>query len=200
VVAARRPAGRVASLIRALPLAVLVAILAAGCGSTKTVTVTVTKTTTKTKTVTVSRTAPQIGPPAVQWLYGHIESVARSDDGYLLSFDPAVLTSGITANAAAAAAEGTSCEPDQCAAVPNDNYTVDDGHQALVYRLPADVRGTVLTSGANLSGTQIDGDTLATIVGNGKAPGVTLFEPLDSGMWLEVRIDTIQTFHQQYHP
>ena len=144
--------------------------------------------------------APQVGPPAVQWLYGHVVSVEQSGDGYLLRFDPAVLTSGITANAAAAAAEGTSCQPDQCRPVPNDNYTVDDGHDVLVYRLPADAHGTVLTNGASLSGQRIDGRTLASIVANGKAPGITLFEPLDSGMWLEVRIDTIQTFHQQYHP
>jgi hypothetical protein len=188
VVAPRRPAGRVASLIRARLLIVLLALLAAGCGTTRTL------------TVTVTRTAPQVGPPAVQWLYGHIKSVERSDPGYLLRFDPAVLTSGITANAAAAAAEGTTCAPEQCQAVPNDNYTVDDGHQLLVFRLPANVHGTVLTQGASLAGTRIDGATLATVVDNGKAPGVTLFEPLDSGMWIEVRIDTIQSFHQQYHP
>ena len=173
-------------------------MVAAGCGSTKTVTVTVTKT--KMRTVTVTSTAPQVGPPAVQWLYGHVKSVEQTNGGYLLQFDPAVLTSGITANAAAAAAQGTSCQPDQCEAVPNDNFTLDDGHRLLVFRLPADAHGTVLTQGSNLSGTRIDGRTLATLVGNGKAPGVTLFEPLDSGLWLEVRIDTIQSFHQQYHP
>jgi hypothetical protein len=168
------------------------ALLAVACGSTR------------TTTVTVTRAASPASPPATRWLYGRIHSADRSGDHYLLRFDPAILTSGITANAAAAAAEGRACRPEACPPVPNDNYTVDDGHELLVFRLPATVHGTVLArsgqNGGPFPARRIDGRTLATLVGNGKAPGITLFEPLDSGVWLEVRIDTVVSFRQQYHP
>lgn len=193
MVAPRRAADRIGSLIRASVL-VLLALLAAGCGATRTV----------TTTITVKSAPSAAAPPAVQWLFGHPVSVEPSGSGYLLSFDPAILTSGITANAAAAAAEGTSCKPEQCPPVPNDNYAVDDAHTVLVYRLPANVHGTVLArrgqNGGPFPATRVDGRTLATLIGNGKAPGITLFEPFDSGLWLQVRIDTVAGFRQQYRP
>jgi hypothetical protein len=191
VVAARRPAGRVASPIRTLlvPLAAVAAI-AAGCGAT-------------TRTVTVG-TQAQTAPPAALWIYGHATSVERAGGRYLLRFDPAFLATGITANAAAAAAEGRTCRPAACPPVPNDNFTVDRAHENLVFVLPTTAHGTVLTrngaAGGPFPGTRIDAAQLATLVGNGKAPGLTLFEPLDSGLWLLVHGDTIRSFAQQYRP
>jgi hypothetical protein len=168
-------------------LLVLVAALATGCGSATTVTVTVTR--------------PSLEPPADQTLYGRPLSVERAARGYLLHFDPAFLTMGITANAAAAAADGEKCRPASCPPVPNDYFSVDSAHEDLVYVLPTGVDGTVLENrGKGPKATRITATQLATIVAEGKAPGITLFEPLDSGLWLDVHGDTIKSFDQQYRP
>ena len=65
---------------------VAVVVIAAGCGSTKTV----------TETVTVSSTAKTgLGPPQERVEYGHITSLVRAGDHFVLRFDPALLLSGI---------------------------------------------------------------------------------------------------------
>ncbi|HEX5449854.1 MAG TPA: hypothetical protein VFW85_07325 [Gaiellaceae bacterium] len=133
----------------------------------------------------------------VQFYYGHIVSLQRSGSEYLLRFDPALFLSGITANAAAAEDLHVACAPEKCEAVPNDNYSLDESHRAYFFRVPANVRGTVLTSGSKLSGTSISVTQLAQIVAGG---GMKLFEPLASGVWIRVHIDTVQTFAQQYRP
>lgn len=133
----------------------------------------------------------------MQSYYGHIVSLQQSGAGYLMRFDPALFLSGITANAAAAADLHVACAPEKCEPVPNDNYSLDESHRSYVFRVPANVRGTVLTRGSNLSGTSISVAQLAQIVAGG---GLKLFEPLDSGVWIRVRIDTVQAFSQQYRP
>lgn len=165
-------------------LGAAVALLAAGCGSTRTV----------TRTVTV---APPLAGSAVQDLYGHIVSLEPTKSGYLLRFDPSWWLGGITANVAAAQDEHASCAPASCAPVPNDYYVVDESHRLLTFVVPHAVRGTVLTSGSNLAGTTIGAGQLARIVAG---HGVKLFEPLESGIWIRVRIDTVLTFRQQYRP
>lgn len=114
-----------------------------------------------------------------------------------MQFNPMLLLGGITANAAAAADFHVACAPEQCEAVPNDYYAVDESSRAYWFRVPASVHGTVLTSGSNLTGTSISVAQLAQIVA-GK--GMKLFEPLDSGVWIRVHIDTVQTFSQQFRP
>ena len=165
--------------------ALITVVLAAGCGATRTV----------TRTVTVT---PSASAPADQKLYGHIVSIQPSGNGdrYLLRFDPAWFTSGITANVAQAEDQGTTCEPAACPPVPNDNYVVDESHRVLTFWLPADVHGTVLVAG--IKEVPVTAAQLADLVA-GKAP-VKLFEPLESGMWIVVRIDTVRSFAQQYKP
>jgi hypothetical protein len=124
-------------------------------------------------------------------------------DHYELRFDPASFLSGVTANVAAAQDEGTACKPRACAPVPNDNYAVDETHRVYTYLVPAGARVTVVTNRGNpaqLGATPISVAQLAQIVGNGKAPGITLFEPLDSGVWIQVRNDTARSLDQQYRP
>lgn len=159
----------------------------AGCGATKTV------------TRTVAIPSPVVSPASsgVQYYYGHIVSLQPLGSQYLMQFDPAMFLSGVTANAAAAADMQIACAPLKCEAVPNDNYVVDESNRAYVFRVPSSVRGTVLTSGSNLNGTGISVAQLAQIVA-GK--GMKLFEPLESGVWIRVRVDTVQTFTQQYRP
>jgi hypothetical protein len=167
-----------------LALTVAGAVVLAGCGSTHTV----------VRTVTV----PAPSRNVVVYV-GHVASMTRSGDGYLVRFDPQLDLTGITANVAAAEDQHVSCAPARCAAVPNDVYSVDETHRAYTFVMPASTRGTVLTSGAgSFSGTRITAAELAAIVsGHG---GTKLFEPLESGLSITVRIDTITAFAQQYRP
>lgn len=170
-------------MCRALSLALL-GLVVAGCGTTRTVTRTIT-------------TAPPLGASATQDFYGQIVSLTSTRNGYLLRFDPAWWLTGVTANVAAAADRHATCVPTSCEPVPNDYYVVDESNRTLTFVVPRGVTGRVLTSGSNLTGTRIGVGRLARIVdGN----GIKLFEPLESGVWIRVRIDTVLTFRQQYRP
>jgi hypothetical protein len=172
---------RSALLLLAVP-AVLV-----GCGTTHTVV----KTVTVTHTVTAATTD--------QRLYGHIRSMEQTAGGYFVHFDPAWLLSGITANAAEAENQGVTCAPRECEAVPNDNLVVDESGRTYVYFLPDDAHGTVLTkSPTGFKDTPVTAAQLSELVAGTSA--LELFEPLESGVWLTVRIDTIRSFAQQYQP
>jgi hypothetical protein len=130
-------------------------------------------------------------------IFGHISSLTAKGDHYELRFDPAWFTSGVTANTAAA--EDGAVEPGE--PVPNDNYSVEEGHRLLTYLVPADAEVTVLTrqgDQANFGATPITVSELAQLV-QGAEP-VVLFEPLDSGVWIRVDIDTVCRLEQQYQP
>ena len=129
--------------------------------------------------------------------FGHISSLTRKDDLYEMRFDPAWFTSGVTANVAAA--EDGVVEPGE--PVPNDNYRIEEGHRLLTYLVPADAHVTVLTmqgDPANLGATPITVAELAQLVGDQSR--VELFEPLDTGVWIHVNIDTVCALDQQYQP
>jgi hypothetical protein len=170
------------------PAVVAVACLVfvtAGCGSTKTV----------TRTVTVSQTPKTgVGPPAELVQFGHIKSLKRTGSEYLMRFDPEWFLMGVTANKAAA--EDGAVAPGE--PVPNDNYRVEEGHRLLTYRVPAEAQVSVLTTSTNLKGTPITVAQLAQIVA-GKKP-VPLFEPIATGFWIRINIDTVRSIEQQYQP
>src|SRR6266545_7570243 len=110
-----------------------------------------------------------------------------------MRFDPAWFLSGLTANVAAA--EDGAVEPGQ--PVPNDNYIVNEGHRLLMYRVAANAHVTALTKG--VAGTPITVSQLAQLV-NGKNPFPRpLFEPITTGFWILVNIDTVRSLDQQYH-
>lgn len=166
-----------------LALAFLAA--AAGCGGTKT-----------TVTVTTNATVKAgVGAPADQVLFGHIASLRLDGRTYVMRFDPALLVTGVTANVVQAEEQGVRCKPSACPPVPNDSLVVDDGHQLLTYLVPPSARVTVLTKGP--TGTRITVPKLAAIVGAG---GKGLWEGLDTGFWIRVRVDTVRSIDQQYHP
>jgi len=161
-------------------------LVLAGCGSTT------------TKTVTVVRTVPQkLGGNSDQQFFGHVKSIAQAKGGYLVSFDPSWLVTGITANVAAAEASHTACKPSACPPVPNDVYDVDESHDLLTFVLPSGTRGTVLVGGG-LNTKTIGAPELARIVSG--TSSLKLFEPLDSGLWIRVHSDTVRAFAQQYRP
>jgi hypothetical protein len=129
--------------------------------------------------------------------FGHISSLTRKGDTYELRFDPAWFTSGITANTAAA--EDGVVEPGE--PVPNDNYRIEEGHRLLTYFVSPTAKVTVLTrqgDPANFGSTPITVEQLAELA-DGQAP-VKLFEPLDTGVWIRVHVDTVCAVDQQYQP
>jgi hypothetical protein len=135
---------------------------------------------------------PPATPAGQMTLYGHIKRLSRTNSRFELGFDPAWFTSGVTASRAKLADTGSS-------EVPNDNYTVEEGHRLLTYIVPTTARITVLTNnGTGIASTRINVSELARIVNGGKHR--RLFEPLDSGIWIRVRIDTLQELDQQYKP
>lgn len=143
------------------------------------------------------RTTTVVVKPCGERTYGHIRSLRRVNGRYVLKFDPAFFTSGITANTAAA--EDGAVEPGQ--PVPNDNYVVDESKRVLQYYLSPTAHVTILANTPeNPSSTPISVSELAEIVANGKSSTHTLFEQLDSGIWIRVHNDTVCALDQQYKP
>ena len=128
-------------------------------------------------------------------IFGHISSLTQKGDQYEMRFDPAWITSGETANTAAA--EDGKVEPGK--PVPNDNYEIDEGDRLLTYLVPQDTPVTVITNdGTGIVSTPITVSELAQLV-DGEKP-VELFEPLDTGFWIRVHVDTACALDQQYKP
>ena len=136
---------------------------------------------------------PPAAPAAQMVLYGHIKKLTPTGGHYLLGFDPAWFTSGITASRAHKEDTGSS-------EVPNDNYVVEEGHRVLWYVLPSTAKITVLinTNGKGILSTPISAAELSRIVNGGQHR--KLFEPLASGIWIRIRIDTVKELDQQYAP
>jgi hypothetical protein len=154
--------------------------VAAGCGGTTTAT--------KTVTVTPAAKSNEIAQ------FGYVKSLERKGSGYEMRFDPALMLSGQTANVAAA--EDGAVPAGQ--PVPNDNYVLDEGHRLLTYEVPADAHVTALTKG--VAGSPITVAELAQLVRGENPFGKPLFEPITTGFWIRVDIDTVRSLDQQYHP
>jgi hypothetical protein len=133
--------------------------------------------------------------PCGDRIFGHISSLQRRDGKLELRFDPAWFTSGVTANTAAA--EDGAVDPGQ--PVPNDNYVVEEGHRLLTYYVGAHAHiGVLAKSKPGVQTTPITVSELERIV-NGRKHR-PLFEPLASGVWIRVHIDTVCSLDQQYRP
>jgi len=177
----------------ALLAGVVVAAVVSGCGSTKTVT----ETTTVTQTTTVSATEPSgLGAPRVRVEFGQIRSLKRAGGRYEMRFDPALILSGETANRAAA--EDGAVEPGE--PVPNDNYVVDESPRAYTYLVADDVKVTVLvrTGPEKWGPTRVQLADLVQILDG--TSDLDLFEPLDTGAWITIDVDTVRSVYQQYRP
>lgn len=135
--------------------------------------------------------------PCGDRIFEHIDELTKKGNGFEMRFDPAWFTSGVTANTAAA--EDGVVEPGE--PVPNDNYRVEEGHRLLTYLVSPTAKVTVLTrhgDPAQLGATPITVDELAQLVA-GEEP-IELFEPLDTGVWIRVDVDTVCEIQQQYQP
>jgi hypothetical protein len=171
-------------------LGLTLAVLAAGCGATRTV----------VRTVTVAPSAAtSLSRLIDQRFYGRIESLQRRGDRYELRFTPAWFLTGLTANVAQAEDQGTACAPSTCPPVANDNYVIE-GARALTFILPAGAHGTVLGTGGSsgFRSRTIGAAQLAGLVAG--TSSLKLFEPLSSGVWILVHVDTVRAFAQHYHP
>jgi hypothetical protein len=131
---------------------------------------------------------PSATPAGQVTLYGHIAALTRLGDRAELRFDPAWLTKGLTAQRASG-----------MSSVPNDSYVVEGGHRLLTYVVAPNARITVLTNpGTGPVSTPIKLGELIRIVNRGAHR--KLFEPLRSGVWIRVWVDTIRAIDQQYQP
>jgi hypothetical protein len=140
--------------------------------------------------------AAPAGPCSDVALYGHIKSLTRKGDRFELRFDAAWFLSGVTASRAKLEDTGSSD-------VPNDNYVVEEGHRLLTYLVPATADITVLSRtgelpGAGFPSTAITASQLAQLVDGQES--VKLAEPLQSGFWMHVKVDTVCSLQQQYRP
>jgi hypothetical protein len=141
------------------------------------------------------RSSDDTAAPCGDRLYGHIATMTSSGDHYVMRFDPSLLTSGETANVAAA--EDGAVDPGQ--PVPNDNYEVDEGNRLFTYLVPSDTPVRVLTNNPDgTMTTDVSVSTLAALV-RGETP-IELFEPLDTGVFLRVHVDTVCDIEQAYKP
>lgn len=180
-------------------------IVLAGCGTaTKTVTTTRTRTVTvTTTTATVTQPTPttptQLGAQNTTY-FGQIVSITPvGAKRYLLVLKPEQFLVGVTAGVAFAAQQGTQCAPLLCPGPPDDHIVFPAGSRRLTFVLPAKATGTVLTTGGgNFQTTTVTAAELSALVGGTKTP--KLIEPLGSGVWLAVDVDTITSFAQQFQP
>ena len=124
-------------------------------------------------------TLPRATPAGQQSLYGHISSLTRRGNHYVLRFDPAWLLSGVTASRAALEDTGSSD-------VPNDTYARDETHKLLTFLVPASAPVTVLTHATCSTRT-----TVAKLASS-TTPR--------RRFWIRVRIDTVRSIDEQYHP
>jgi hypothetical protein len=124
-------------------------------------------------------TLPRATPAGQQSLFGHISSLTRRGNHYVLRFDPAWLLSGMTANRAALEDTGSGD-------VPNDTYTRDETHKLLTFLVPVDAHVTVLTHATCSTRT-----TVAKLASSATPR---------RRFWISVRIDTVRSVDEQYHP
>lgn len=164
-----------------LAVLAVVVVVAAGCGTRETVTTTVGDKT-------------DVGAPEDVGLFGYVRKLTPTDGGYELRFDPALSLTGLTASVAAA--EDGVGEPGQ--PVPNDYYRVNETKREYSFVLPEDARVTVLRHG--VMGEEISVDELARLVRGEDPFGEPLFEPISTGFWMRVHVDTVRSLDQLYIP
>jgi hypothetical protein len=124
-------------------------------------------------------TLPRATPAGQQSIYGHISSLTRKANHYVLRFDPAWLLNGLTASRA-------SLEDTGSGDVTNDTYTRDETHKLLTFLVPASARVTVLTHATCSTRTTVAQLARSTTPRR--------------RFWIRVRIDTVRSIDEQYHP
>ena len=173
-------------------IVLVVTLVLAGCGSGGH--------TVSTVTVTVQKPPkPAVPGPQDTTYFGQIASITKVDaKRFLLVLRPQLYLVGVTANVVGAAQQGTQCAPLACPGVDDDRVVIPAGSQPLTFILPTKTHGTVLTGVGSNGTTMVSGAQLAALVGGAKTPHLT--EPLVSGVWLAVSVDSVTSFAQQFQP
>jgi hypothetical protein len=127
-------------------------------------------------------------------LYGHIASLRRKGR-WVMRFDPALLLKGT-------AAEQAAFEDTGSRDVPNDSYTLEEGHRLVTYTVSPNAPVTVLTKG--LGTATISVAELSQILQGKNPKHRKLFgQPKSSGFWIRVGDkypNPVLSLDQQYHP
>ena len=151
----------------------------------------------RSSTIASAAPAQMFVPPSPRSQYGRVRSLTRKGARYELRFDPAFWLSGLTANRAAE--EDGAIRPGE--GVPNDYYIRDERKRALTYRLPANARVTVITSGTRgLRSTRIPVSEFAQLVRGRNPKGRQLLGRAPFGVWVSVALDTVRSIDEQYRP
>jgi hypothetical protein len=143
-------------------------------------------------TLLVLPTATPAGQ-TTQW--GHVKSLVRKSGRFEMRFDPAWLLHGLTAERAALEDTGSSD-------VPNDYYTVEEGHRLLTYIVAPNAHVTVLSRG--LRTLSIPVSELAQIVSGKNPKHRALFDRAHGlGFWIRIGNkypNPVLSLDQQYQP
>ncbi len=170
-------------------VAIGVTAVAAGCGGSTEATTTV--------TVAGTTTTAELGAQE-QVLVGHIKSLVPKGQGFELKFDPVWILSGTTAERAAV--EDGVLQPGE--PVPNDHYTVEEGHRLLTYDVLSTADVTLI--GKGLKPLTVPVSELAQIV-QGKNPKQrALFDPSNQ-LGYRIRVgnkypNPVVSLEQAYQP
>lgn len=136
-----------------------------------------------------SESRPAQGP-----LYGHVKSITRDGDRFVMRFDPAWWLTGLAAERACG------CKP-----VANDFYVVDESHKLLTFAVRRDARARILVSGPRqVSPVTISVAELAQIVaGRNPKHRLLLGQTAGYGFWIRVGTrypNPVVALEQQYQP
>jgi hypothetical protein len=133
---------------------------------------------------------PTAAPAGQMTLYGHIKALKRIGGRIEMRFDPAWVTQGLTARRAMLADTGSSV-------VPGKYYYLEAGHRLLTYIVAPSAKIRIITNnGTGPTLTPIRLSELYRIVNGGTHR--RLWEPLSTGVWIRVGVDTIREINQQY--
>lgn len=138
---------------------------------------------------------PRATPAGQTTVFGHIESLTRKGGRWEMRFDPALLLHG-------AAAEQAAFEDTGSRDVPNDSYTLEEGHRLVTYVVSSTAPVTVLTKG--LGTVTIPVAELSQIL-KGRNPKHRPLFDLTNGLGYWIRVgdkypNPVLSLDQQYHP
>jgi hypothetical protein len=130
-------------------------------------------------------------PQNVMW--GHVKAFTRKGSSYQMKFDPGLWLTG-------SAAEHAALEDTGSRDVPNDVYTLEEGHRLLTFTVLRTARINVLTAPGEWQRVT---PTQFVQIQQGKNPtGHRIFEP-QAGYWLRISDKYPNppiTIDQQYQP
>jgi hypothetical protein len=138
---------------------------------------------------------PPAAPAGQTAQFGHIKALDRKGGRWQMRFDPALLLQGT-------AAEQAAFEDTGSRDVPNDSYTLEEGHRLLTYTVSSGASVTVITKG--LKAASISVAELSQILKGKNPKHRALFgQPKAFGFWIRVGDkypNPVLSLDEAYHP